>query len=151
MARAVLAMTARDQNKRLKSPGLFVINRKPSYTFCLFVINKKPTGWFFWLVPPRKVLSMELVPPNRKKCPSTLVPPKTHEQQFFQHSRPNHLFIYTRYCSNRDTTSHFPPFKMSPTHSNASPGLVFHLQNWSDNHGLLVVVDIVDHVLCVLE
>ena len=35
------------------------------------------TGWFFWLVPPRKVLSMELVPPNRKKWPSTLVPPKT--------------------------------------------------------------------------
>ena len=35
------------------------------------------TGWFFWLVPPRKFLSMELVPPNRKKWPSTLVPPKT--------------------------------------------------------------------------
>ena len=25
------------------------------------------TGWFFWLVPHRKVLSMELVPPNREK------------------------------------------------------------------------------------
>ena len=25
------------------------------------------TGWFFWLVPPRKVLSMELVPSNSKK------------------------------------------------------------------------------------
>ena len=25
------------------------------------------TGWFFSLVPPRKVLSMELVPPNREK------------------------------------------------------------------------------------
>ena len=25
------------------------------------------TGWFFWLVPPRKVLSMELVPPKREK------------------------------------------------------------------------------------
>ena len=38
MARAVLAMTARDQNKRLKSPGLFVINKKPSYTLGMFLI-----------------------------------------------------------------------------------------------------------------
>ena len=33
------------------------------------------TGCFFQLVPPRKVLSMELVPPNSKKLLSTLVPP----------------------------------------------------------------------------
>ena len=106
------------------------------------------TGWFFWLVPPRKVLSMELVPPNRKKWLSTLVPPKTH---FFQHSRPNHLFKYAIYCSNSDTISHFPPFKNSPTHGNASPSLLFHLEHCSDNHGLLVVVDIVDHFLCMLK
>ena len=36
---------------------------------------------FFLLVTPKKVLNMELVPPNRKKCPSTLVPPKTHKQK----------------------------------------------------------------------
>ena len=29
------------------------------------------TGWFFSLVPPRKVLSMELVPPNREKLLSS--------------------------------------------------------------------------------
>ena len=33
-------------------------------------------GVFFRKVPPRKVLSMELVPLNRIKSPSTLVPPK---------------------------------------------------------------------------
>ena len=70
---------------------------------------------------------------------------------FFQHSRPNHLFKYAIYCSNTDTFSHFPPFKNSPTHSNASPGLIFHLEDCSHNHGLLVVVDIVDHVLCMLK
>ena len=41
--------------------------------------NKSYTGWFFLLVPPRKVLSMELVPPNRKKWLSTLVPRKTQK------------------------------------------------------------------------
>ena len=36
--------------------------------------NRDPrsTGWFFWLVPPRKVLSVELVPPNREKWLSSL-------------------------------------------------------------------------------
>ena len=29
------------------------------------------TGWFFLMVPPRKVLSMELVPPNSKKMKSS--------------------------------------------------------------------------------
>ena len=66
------------------------------------------TGWFFWLVPPRKVLSMELVPPNRKKWLSTLVPPKTQKEHFFfQHSRPNHLLKYAIYCSN---TTHLHTF-----------------------------------------
>ena len=39
----------------------------------------KRTIWyrvFFLKVPPRQILSMELVPPNRIKSPGTLVPPK---------------------------------------------------------------------------
>ena len=37
------------------------------------------TGWVFWLVPPRKVLSMELVPPNREKWLSS---PKVAKKPF---------------------------------------------------------------------
>ena len=40
-------------------------------------------------VPPRKVLSMELVPPNRKKWLSTLVPPKTRKQPLQTSSTPS--------------------------------------------------------------
>ena len=45
----------------------------------------------------------------------------------------------------------------SPTHPHSqegnvsSPSLVFHLVNCSDNHGLFVVVKVVDHVLCMLK
>ena len=39
---------------------------------CLMVIGlRRSTGWVFSLVPPRKVLSMELVPPNREKLLSS--------------------------------------------------------------------------------
>ena len=38
-------------------------------------IDCRHTGCFIWLVLPQKVLSMELVPPNRKKWQSTLVLP----------------------------------------------------------------------------
>ena len=91
-------------------------------------------------------------PPQQEKMTKYTGPAQDTETTiFFQHSRPNHLFKYAIYCSNTDTISHFPPFKNSPTHSNASPGLVFHLEHCSHNHGLLVVVDIVDHVLCMLK
>ena len=41
--------------------------------------NLSNTGCFFRKVPPRKILSMELVPLNRIKSLSTLVPPKDCE------------------------------------------------------------------------
>ena len=50
---------------------------------CHLLFWTQYTGWFFWLVPPRKVLSMELVPPNRKNWLSTLVPPKTQKMTEF--------------------------------------------------------------------
>ena len=38
-----------------------------SVTNLMMISMTNSTGWVFWLVPPRKVLSMELVPPNREK------------------------------------------------------------------------------------
>ena len=47
------------------------------FYFSVFILIVQ--GVFFQLVPPRKVLSMELVPPNSKKWLSTLVPHKTQK------------------------------------------------------------------------
>ena len=44
----------------------------PPLIHCSLILHTgENTGWFFLLVPPRKVLSMELVPPNREKLLSS--------------------------------------------------------------------------------
>ena len=51
------------------------------YTGCFFYCSHLVDCW----LPPRKVISMELVPPNRKNDLSTLVPPETQKiTEFFQ-------------------------------------------------------------------
>ena len=64
---------------RLPDKGrvLFATRDLKWYILNIFYISS--TGCFFQLVPPRKVLSMELVPPNSKKWVSTLVPHKTQK------------------------------------------------------------------------
>ena len=42
--------------------------KKRKSTFLQYQFVWSTTGCFFWLVLPQKILSMELVPPNRKKC-----------------------------------------------------------------------------------
>ena len=73
-------------------------------------------------------------PPQQEKMTKYTGPAQDAKTTiFFQHCRPNYSFKYAIYCSNN-----------SSTHSNASPSLVFHLENFSDNHGLLVDVEIVE-------
>ena len=55
------------------------------------------TGCFFQLVPPRKVLSMELVPPNSKKWLSTLVPPKATRRA--KNNQSQRIFTLSEWCS----------------------------------------------------
>ena len=58
------------------------------------------TGWFFWLVPPRKVLSMELVPPNREKLLSSLEMAKIPTKKVKVHVRVCETFTF---CCNLAT------------------------------------------------
>ena len=107
-------------------------------------VFQSKSGWIFWLVPPRKFGTGR---PNRKSDQVHWSHPRHKRwQSLFQHSRLSNFVKYPIYCRNTDTISRFPPFKYSPTHSNACPSLVFHLVSCSDNHGLLVVVEVVDHL-----
>ena len=117
-------------------------------------------GVFFRKVPPRKVLSMELVPLNRIKSPSTLVPPKAtrgaknnQNRRFltlqwcsavvFKHYTIFSLFIQLKTCDTGH--SKLPSLKNSTSHSNAGLSLVFHLPHTSSDHALLVVVDVISN------
>ena len=64
---------------------------------CDFYANCADTGCFFRLVPPRKVLSMELVPPNSKKWLSTLVPPKATRRA--KNNQSQRIFTLSEWCS----------------------------------------------------
>ena len=91
-------------------------------------------------------------PPKQEKMTKYTGPTQDTKRTFFLPAQSSKSFIeICDILQQYDTSSHFPPFKNSPTHSNASPGLVSHLEDCSHNHGLLVVVDIVDHVLCMLK
>ena len=107
---------------------------------------KQNTGCFFRKFPPRKVLSMELVPLNRIKSPSTLVPSKAtrgaknnQNRRFltlqwcsavvFKHYTIFSLFIRLQTCDTGH--SKLPSLKNSTSHSNAGLSLVFHLPHSS--------------------
>ena len=47
--------------------------------------------------------------------------------------------------------SHSSSLKHSSTNSDASLSLCLHLQHWSDNHGLLVVVQVIHHMFSMLK
>ena len=125
------------------------------------------TGCFFSRkVPPRKVLSMELVPLNRIKSPSTLVPPKAtrgaknnQNRRFltlqwcsavvFKHYTIFSLFFQLQTCDTGH--SKLPSLKNSTSHSNAGLSLVFHLPHSSSDHALLVFVDVINHMFSLTE
>ena len=117
-------------------------------------------------VPPIKVLSMELVPLNRIKSPSTLVPAEaTREAKnnqnrrfltlqwcsavVFKHYTIFSLFIRLQTCDTGH--SKLPSLKNSTSHSNAGLSLVFHLPHSSSDHALLVVVDVINHMFSLTE
>ena len=58
---------------------------------------KENTGCLFWLVPPRKVLSMELVPPNREKWLSSPKMAKILTKKVKVRVRASHTFTF---CCN---------------------------------------------------
>ena len=60
-------------------------------------MTKAHTGCFFQLVPPWKVLSMELVAPNSKKWLSTLVPPKATRRA--KNNQSQRIFTLSEWCS----------------------------------------------------
>ena len=51
----------------------------------------------------------------------------------------------------RHYNSHSSSLKHSSTNSDASLSLCLHLQHWSDNHGLLVVVQVIHHMFSMLK
>ena len=79
-----------------------VVDLAPKETFQLI-----STGCFIWLVLPQKVLSMDLVPPNRKKWLSSLEMAKIPPKKVKVHVRVCQTFTFCCKLAGSDLDFHF--------------------------------------------